>query len=105
MAGKRKRLGGLTYRSGPAAEDLTAAEAVGIANQAEAPAKRKRGPAPDPERRALRAFLFKLRPEQGEALRRAAAARVGAGRATRLDSSEVLRLLLDAWMGKGAKAP
>lgn len=70
----------------------------------EAPRKRT-GRKPDPARRALRPATVMLSPAHGLALQKAAAERVVAGKTATLDKSEVLRLLLDAWIGKGAKAP
>ena len=68
-------------------------------------ARKKPGPKPDPTRRALKKCMHKLTHEQWDALQRAALERVSKGKATRLDGAEVLRLLLDEWIRKGAKAP
>lgn len=67
--------------------------------------RRKPGPRPDPAKRALKKYLLKLKPEHAQALRKAALERALAGKAKREDSGEVLRLLLDGWIAKGAKAP
>lgn len=79
----------------------TATEA---APASEAPRKRV-GRKPDPSRRGLKPTTLMLSPEHTAALHKAAAERVVAGKVLTLDKSEVLRLLLDAWIGKGAKAP
>ena len=67
--------------------------------------RRKPGPKPDPTKRALRKYLLKLRPEHAQALHKAALERAMAGKDKRVDGSGVLRLLLDSWISKGAKAP
>lgn len=67
--------------------------------------RRKPGRKPDPTREGVRPFTLMLREEHAAALHKAAAERVVAGKAKGLDKSEVLRLLLDGWIGKGAKVP
>ena len=99
-AKKRNRLdvaGGLL----PAAK----VEATGGVEGVHGEIRRKPGPKADPAKRALKRYLLKLRPEQAQALHRAALERALAGKDKRVDAGGVLRLLLDAWVAKGAKAP
>ena len=67
--------------------------------------RKRAGRKPDPTRHDLKPSTLMLREEHAAALHKAAAERVVAGKAKTLDKSEVLRLLLDAWISKGAKAP
>jgi hypothetical protein len=67
--------------------------------------RRKPGPRPDPTKRELRKYLLKLKPEHAAALHKAALERALAGKDKRADAGGVLRLLLDKWVGQGAKAP
>lgn len=109
---------------------LRGIEAMGAASGAEAPptpppattrAKRaKRGPVPDPDRGDLMPVLYRVRPNQYEALTKAAERRAAErwgeeiraakqesrpprALAKRKDASEILREVLDAWIGKGGK--
>ena len=67
--------------------------------------RRRPGPRPDPEKRVLKKYLVKLKPEHHEALRKAALQRALSGADRRSDASGVLRLLLDGWIAGGAKSP
>jgi hypothetical protein len=101
--------GKLTEASGVLSSPQTAStpeeEGAGGVDAVHGTIRRKPGPRPDPARRGLRKCLLKLRPEHSEALRKAALDRAVAGKDRRPDASGVLRLLLDSWMAKGAKAP
>jgi hypothetical protein len=66
---------------------------------------KKRGRRPDPAKRGLRKVLVALKPAHWAALRRAALRRELDGLDARADAAGVLRLLLDDWLGAGARAP
>lgn len=70
---------------------------------AETPRK-KVGRKPEPARQGLKPFTLMLMPKHSEALRKAALARLTAGKTRNLDKSEALRSVLDAWIDKGGKA-
>jgi hypothetical protein len=108
---------------------LRGIEAMGVASGAETspppatttrPKRGKRGPVPDPDRGDLMPVLYRVRPNQYEALTKAAERRAAArweeelraakqgsrpprALAKRKDASEVLREVLDAWIEKGGK--
>lgn len=65
--------------------------------------RRKPGPKADPAKRGLRKYLLKLYPDQAEALRQVAIERLASGKSRRLDSGEVLRLVLKKWIEDGCE--